>query len=616
MAAFLDYLLTRPDEMKGLIKGGKHLLVFDFGGGTCDVAVFRITQNPRDVGPAIAPLAASRYHRLGGGDIDRAILHEVLIPQVLRQNELGPHDLSYEDKKNAVEPALLGVAEALKIGLCREIARLRSFGWLKAKAASKAMSTQPGVHAFRVGSRELKLRSPTLTAEEFSSLLEPFLDRDLLYARETEYRLTCSIFAPLQDALDRSRLEPDSIDLCLLVGGSSLIPQVEDALNAFLPKAKLLKHDDPDAAQTAVARGAAYHALALALFGRSIFHLVAQERIAIRTAGGSYELVARGAAIPFPSADTRVETTDLVVPETSLMEPVDLRVELLGGDEGSERVLFSAVWAVRPPVNRGQRLRLRCRMDENQILELQLGLADDPDALPFEARIENPITNVVNPNAIRDRIQKTEEDIRIGSVPKEQVPDKVVEVARDYAEINQHEKAISYLKRALRMKGAPDGHVLNLLGVYSGERKDWIQEEKYYLETARVLSKASAPLFNLALSQGRQKRYAEAYLTVCQAIERSPNGPEHTLAAQLSGHLGNTLGRKMHLDLAMKAFGKVGSMPDWELGWYLTACRMSDFPGRLDDAERELKRRGEAKKGGAVAQSGVLPEIAPILATI
>jgi len=613
VAAFLDYLLGHPDEMKDLITGGKNLLVFDFGGGTCDVAVLRITHQPREVGPSISPLAVSRYHRLGGGDIDRAILHEVLIPQLLKQNDLGPHDLTYEDKRNAVEPALLGVAESLKIELCREIVRLRRFGWLKAKAASKAMSEQPGMHVFRVGDRELKLQSPRLTVGEFNSLLEPFLDRDLLYARETEYRLTCSVFAPLQDALDRCRLEPGSIDLCVLVGGSSLIPQVEDALKSFLPKAKLLKHDDPDATQTAVARGAAYHALALALFGRSIFHLVAQERIAIRTAGGSYELVSRGAPIPFPSADSWVNTTDLMVPETLMMAPIDLRVELLGGDEGWERVLFSAVWSVRPPVNRGDRLRLRCRMDENQILELQLALVDDPGAPPFETRIENPITNVVNPNAIRDRIQKNEEDIRIGSVPSEQVPDKVVEIARDYADIDQYEKAISCLKRVLRMKGGPDGQVLNLLGVYSGERKDWKQEEKYFQETAKVLPNASAPLFNLALSQKRQKRYAEAYLTACQAIERGPNGPEHTLAAQLSDQLNIMYAPKLHLDDAMKTFGNVSTMSDWELGWYLTACRMTESPERLDDVVTEQTRRRDAKNGDSVERAGVLPELAPVL---
>ena len=111
------------------------------------------------------------------------------------------------------------------------------------------------------GGRKLTLQSPRLTAEQFEMLLEPFLDRDLLYARQTDYRMTCSIFAPLQDALDRSGLDRSDVDYCLLVGGSSLIPQVAAAAAGFFPSARVLTHGDADSVQTAVARGAAYHAL-------------------------------------------------------------------------------------------------------------------------------------------------------------------------------------------------------------------------------------------------------------------------------------------------------------------------------------------------------------------
>jgi hypothetical protein len=144
-------------------------------------------------------LAVSRYHRLGGGDIDRAILFDALIPQLVEQNRINSVELSFDDKRYFIEPALLGVAEALKIGLCNEIARLRAFGQYDSSDKSKVVKTQPGSHACRVGERVLQLNSPTLTAAQFEELLKPFLDTDLLYARETEYRLTCSIFAPLQD---------------------------------------------------------------------------------------------------------------------------------------------------------------------------------------------------------------------------------------------------------------------------------------------------------------------------------------------------------------------------------------------------------------------------------
>ena len=73
-------------------------------------------------------MAVSRYDRLGGADLDAAIVYEVLLPQLATQNGLNVVELTYEDKKLAVEPAFLGVAESLKTGLCNRIARLEAFG--------------------------------------------------------------------------------------------------------------------------------------------------------------------------------------------------------------------------------------------------------------------------------------------------------------------------------------------------------------------------------------------------------------------------------------------------------------------------------------------------------
>lgn len=82
---------------------------------------------PRQQALQIEPLAVSRYHRLGGGDIDGAIVYEVLVPQLCEQNGLSALDLGFDDKKNYVGPAYLGLAETLKISLCTQISRLLRF---------------------------------------------------------------------------------------------------------------------------------------------------------------------------------------------------------------------------------------------------------------------------------------------------------------------------------------------------------------------------------------------------------------------------------------------------------------------------------------------------------
>jgi molecular chaperone DnaK (HSP70) len=133
VAAFIGYLAEHPDKKLVEIGETKHLLVFDFGGGTCDVAIFRVSTDLAG-NLMVASLSVSRYNRLGGGDIDQAILYEVLLQQLLEQNGLDRHSIDFETKKSVIEPAFIGVAEQLKIGFVKRSSR----GW-------KMMMTSPNL---------------------------------------------------------------------------------------------------------------------------------------------------------------------------------------------------------------------------------------------------------------------------------------------------------------------------------------------------------------------------------------------------------------------------------------------------------------------------------------
>jgi molecular chaperone DnaK (HSP70) len=129
VAAFLCYAIEQRGSLELEEGKNQNLLVFDFGGGTCDVAIFALCKKAGQFNLSL--LSVSRYHRLGGGDIDRAILYEILLPQILEQNNLSEFDLEFEDKKLILEPAFIGLAESLKVGLCKQINRLKSFNHMK-----------------------------------------------------------------------------------------------------------------------------------------------------------------------------------------------------------------------------------------------------------------------------------------------------------------------------------------------------------------------------------------------------------------------------------------------------------------------------------------------------
>lgn len=589
IAAFLAALVSHDRQPFEGLDGRRRLLVFDFGGGTCDIAIIDVHASPGGASAAVAPLSVSRYHRLGGGDIDAAIVHEVLIPQLVQQNRLSPHDLTFENKKRVLEPALLGLAEALKVGLCSEIRRLESFGKYATADKSVMEKVQPGLHRLQLGDRELVLQSPRLTAAEFEELLVPFLDEDLLYHVDGEYRSSCSIFAPISDALERARLDAADIDMLLVVGGSSLIPQVRTALHTHFRRARMLVHSDAVDVQTAVARGAACHALTLAAFGRGLVQPLAHDDISIRTSAGLMPLVSAGTLLPSHDPEGFVRC-ELAVPETVLMGTCSLRVEVVTGRGDSERILCTRTWQVRGPVNKGDAIHVRCSLDENQILDLELRLADTPSADVFQETIENPLTHIVNPARESRRIDEREEALRRQQVPPEEVPDALVSLADDYRDLRHREKALEYLKRALRLRGGADGYILNKLGILAGELGDTEREDKYYREAAKVMD-PSTPLFNLALAQLKRKDPNAAWQTISAVIDRDREAPSLVLGGRIAAALGDHAQQDRLFAEARRAFPRPVEMNDFELGWATYLARTMPDTEWLDACNQERQRR-------------------------
>jgi molecular chaperone DnaK (HSP70) len=605
VAAFLDYGFTYGLDGLGAPGEKKQLVVFDFGGGTCDVAVFGLRLPRPGEALEIAPLAVSRYHRLGGGDIDAGIVYDVLLPQIREQNQLAEFALSFEDKKQVIEPAFLGLAEALKISLCKEISRLEKFGRYRDADPNTITVRQPGAHECRLrDGRTLRLQSPVLTAAQFLRVLEPFLDRDVLCARETEYRMTCSVFGPLSDGLDRSGLNRTDVDLCLLVGGSSLIPPVQDAVRDYFPRARLLTYPDADAVQTAVARGGAYHALMLAATDHGILQPIAGDAIKIQTQDSPVDLIPAGARLPYPAGRERwAENRSLAVPKTSTEQPVELRLELING---SDVCLARFMWRIPPPVRQGDQLVLRYRLDENQILEMTLHLPSAANQASFEVTVENPLTNVLNPQAERQEIDDLEEALRTKRIARTGWADALARLADLYDKLGHRERALDLLRKAVSAHGRPDTYLLNKMGLMCDWLRDYERAEKFYREGAALDDTDGTCLFNLSLSQKRRGVLPEARATLDEAIKRARLAPYLVLRAQLCDVLKEGAHRGTLLAEAFSLFGGPRSLTEWELFWFAEAARMRGHATVLAEAEQEQKRRKGEKITVDVGES-VLP---------
>jgi molecular chaperone DnaK len=389
-----------------------------------------------------------------------------------------------------------------------------------------------------------------------------------------------------------------------MVGGSSLIPRVVAAVGEEFPNADIITYGDAASIQTAVARGAAYHALSLALTGHGLVKTVAHDAIFLRTTDGLVELVPKRAELPFPTAERYARIETLAIPETSADGTLEVRLEIVAGED--HRTLGMRVWDVGVPVERGDPLVLEVCFDENQVLHLELTLARATDALPFVYRIENPITHVVNPSEARVRIDETEEDLNAGNVPPDEVPTKYVNLAEDYSDLGQRERALDCLHKALKKRGEPSASILNRMAMLYGELGDDARQEKFYREAAAVNPAWGGPLFNLALAQHRRRLYAEALESIDEAIERERDAPYFVLRAMICESLGNAKERERSLEDATAAFGPVAALDEWALGWLVTCAKMKGDEKLLAAAQDERQARGAERKAVAFTR-GHLP---------
>ena len=195
-------------------------IVFDLGGGTLDIAVVS-TRNGR-----LAVLEQQGNNRLGGKDIDRVLVENILLPALSSAFKL-PDKKEQPAYYNRIFRSLVRVAEQAKIAL------------------STAEKTP--IDVFNIGAdlagAPIEL-SMELTRTEMEKQLEPLLEKCLDLTRR---------------ALDGARITSADIDRVILVGGPTQMPLVRQALASLLGD-KLDFSIDP---MTVVAQGAALYASTL-----------------------------------------------------------------------------------------------------------------------------------------------------------------------------------------------------------------------------------------------------------------------------------------------------------------------------------------------------------------
>ena len=201
-AAALSYGVDKEKDQK--------VMVYDLGGGTFDVSIIEMGDGVQEV------LATAGNNRLGGDDFDKRIIDWMVASF---KTETGI-DLSQD--KVAMQ-RLKEAAEKSKIEL---------------SGVTTSNINLPFITADQTGPKHLDL---TLTRAKFDELTSDLVEATM---------------GPVRSALQDSGLQIGQIDKVLMVGGSSRIPAVQDAVKKLIGK-EPFKGINPD---ECVAIGAAIQA--------------------------------------------------------------------------------------------------------------------------------------------------------------------------------------------------------------------------------------------------------------------------------------------------------------------------------------------------------------------
>jgi len=264
-AAALSYGLENEKEQK--------IMVYDLGGGTFDVSVIEIGDGVIEV------LATSGNNRLGGDDFDdRVIRYLVEEFKKTESIDLGQDKMAMQRLKEAAEKAK--------------------------KELSTVITTNINLPFITMNQDGPKHMDINLTRAKFDELTHDLVEKTM---------------GPVQTALKDAELSPSELNKVLLVGGSTRIPAVQEAVKKLTGKDPF-KGINPD---ECVALGASIQAGKLAGdegAGGILLLDVSPLSLSIETEGGvATRLIERNTTIPtnkkqiFSTAAHQQTAVDIVV---------------------------------------------------------------------------------------------------------------------------------------------------------------------------------------------------------------------------------------------------------------------------------------------------------------
>lgn len=456
-AAFLGYINsseTKPIELNE--DYNPKVLVFDFGAGTCDISLLEITADHH--GMHSNNLSISQFAELGGNDIDRYIAHNVLLPQLLKANDIyGKNDFFTTKEKEIIASQLLGTAENMKKRLCNE-----DFNYLLSDpemldeviAADRGITIDTPNLSIPTNNGNLTIDKLWLSYADFIDTMKVFFKKPLVffgsYTVKGQQKRYNSIQSAIDTALAKAHVDKDEVDYVIMIGGSSRNPFVQQRIKKLFSDAIVMV---PRELQALVSQGAALHSILINGMGIQAVRPIVGESIMVVSQSGNVPVIKAGTEVPFEAIVKDAFTTGM-----KTYQEIEIPV-CVGSDK---KMLYN----LKLKRNRGELfpkntlVTLHFEMDSDKILHVKAEALGES----WDAVCENPLDNAAMTDG-EAKVLKAQRASYVSAANNGNRPtaQALETLSRAYEDNDQEFMAAETLEEKIRYY--PDRSIYNRIGV-------------------------------------------------------------------------------------------------------------------------------------------------------
>ena len=354
----------------------KRILVFDIGGGTCDIAIIDVVQEENNL--SFKEIAVGRYDDLGGVDFDTWAAN-YLLNKFAQERKLNLNELS-EIQKNHMINQLIIFAEQAKERISSEVENMEFMGIEKNNDEISFTKSIPDFY-------NDEICEFSLTKREFDLSTKPLYYKSTKVIKDQrELPKYKNIEDPILNTLTNYNIPISSIDYVFLTGGMSKYIGVQERVKEILGKDIILSPHPMEA----VSRGAAiynYYSIEETKSDNDVnpkeiqkdggdsaildITKVLAEAIMIDVDEGLPEVILK--------ANQRIPYTGQLKGKLKTSSPSGLKINLYAGKDkydSAMRIQRSYTGSYTFPVKTGTPITIEYSIDENKHLSMEVVVED------------------------------------------------------------------------------------------------------------------------------------------------------------------------------------------------------------------------------------------------